>query len=274
MSEPTAREPLAATPDETRAVLAASVATYANELAEAIGGFFVGAGVDPEIGAAALERAARRVRSGEASLQANEQEPWIQLSDAIVTWWRDAEYVDENGKPRPLPDRGPAPSLEALFEQTIDAPLREGARELLARRAAALRDGVWHYTDTQSALRLGREEGVHRLHTGLTGWLRTYLHNQTRVTEPPELRNFDGASHVSDFPEAALPELRVKLYKRMQIVLEEFDSWMTTMAQRYRGGPVTRVCVAAFMHASPPRPRNSKTSHDGARPDDGAFERP
>lgn len=252
--------------DATRAVLAASVTAYADELAESIGGFFVAAGVDPDVGAAALERAAMRVRTGEASLQANEREPWIQLSDAIALWWRDAEYVADDGRPRPLPDTGPAPSLEALFERTVDAPLRARARDLLRRRAARERNGVWYYTDDQGTLRLGRKEGVHRLLTGLTGLLRTYLHNQTRGVQPPHLQNFDRTSHVSDFPESALPELRLKLYKHMQVVLEEFDEWMTKMARRHRGGPVVRVCISAFMHAGSPRSggRPAESSADSA----------
>lgn len=253
-TESTPHEGAGGTPDSaTRAVLAASVSAYADELAEAIGGFFVGAGVDPAVGAAALERAAKRVRMGEASLQANEREPWIQLSDAISIWWRDAEYVNDDGRPRPLPDTGPAPSLEALFERTVDAPLRGKARELLRRRATVERDGVWHYTDDQGTLRLGRKEGVHRLLTGLTGMLRTYLHNQTHGVQPPRLQNFDRTSHVSDFPESALPELRLKLYRQMQVVLEEFDEWMTKIARRHRGGPVVRVSISAFMHAGSPR---------------------
>lgn len=255
--------------DATRAVLAASVTAYADELAESIGGFFVAAGVDPAVGAAALERAAKRVRTGEASLQANEREPWIQLSDAIAMWWRDADYVADDGRPRPLPDTGPAPSLEALFERTVDAPLRAQARDLLRRRAAKERNGVWHYTDDQGTLRLGRKEGVHRLLTGLTGMLRTYLHNQTRGVQPPHLQNFDRTSHVSDFPEAALPELRLKLYKHMQVALEEFDDWMTKMARRHRGGPVVRVSISAFMHAGVPRggtrvPENAADTAEGA----------
>jgi hypothetical protein len=253
-------------------VLAASVTSYADELAESIGGFFVAAGVDPAVGAAALERAAKRVRTGEASLQANEREPWIQLSDAIAMWWRDAEYVTDEGRPRPLPDTGPAPSLEALFERTVDAPLRSRARDLLRRRAAVERDGVWEYTDDQGTLRLGRKEGVHRLLTGLTGLLRTYLHNQTHGVQPPHLQNFDRTSHVSDFPESALPELRLKLYKRMQVVLEEFDEWMTKMARRHHGGPVVRVSIAAFMHAG--SPRGGTVRQGDPRDDADATDRP
>lgn len=242
------------TSDQARARLAASVTAFANEFAEVVGGFFLSAGVSGEVGAAALERAAARVRSGEASLDVEEDEPWVQLTDAIALWWRDPDYVNEDGSPRPLPDTGPAPSLEALFERTVDRAVRPRARVLLRQRAALEQDGLWHYLEDQNVLRLGGEEGAHRLVSGIAGWMRTYVENQLLVEEPPHLRKFDAAAHVSNFPVAVMPELCAKLYKRVPPLLQEFDALMTSTAQRGDPGPMARVSIVTFMHTSAHRP--------------------
>lgn len=236
------------TREQARTILAASVSAHVDDFAEVIGGFFLAAGVDPKVGAAALERAAQRVRAGQASLQVSEQEAWLGVSDAIALWWRDPEYVDDAGRPRPLPDHGPAPSLEALFERTVAPVHRVRARELLRRRVATEHDGLWHFVENEAVLRLGAREGVHRFVRGLSGWCRTYLHNQTLVDEPVKLRYFDAATHVANFPRAALPELCARVYKQMRVPLEEFDGYMGTVAARGDPGPTTTVSITAFLH--------------------------
>jgi hypothetical protein len=257
---------------DARAVLAESVSAHADDFAEVIGGFFLAAGVDPELGAAALERAARRVRSREATLQVSEREPWLAVADAIALWWRDSEYVDDSGRPRALPDRGPAPSLEALFARTVAPAQRERARALLRRRVAVERDGAWHFVEDQAVLRLGAREGVHRLLRGISGWCRTYVHNQTRIDRPLKLRYFDAAAHVARVPWSAVPELCAKVWKRLRPVLEEFDASMGAAAARGDPGPFTTVSITAFLHtadaecdpAGDPRPSSTCESTDSA----------
>jgi hypothetical protein len=258
--------------DDARAVLASSIGAYAEALAEVVGGLFVAAGVDSEIGARALEAVAARVRSGQASLDVSDDEPWVQIADALTMWWRDPEYLDDAGRPRALPDRGPSPSMESLLTRTVDAPLRDRARELFRRRTAVERNGIWHCELDRNALPVGGMEGAHRLRMNIAGLARTYVDSQTRPADPPQKKNFDMAAHVSAFPESAVPELRAKLYKRLQVVLEDTDFWMTTTADQNTRGPVLQVGVAAFMFTSTPRPRASEVSVAVADTDDGARE--
>jgi hypothetical protein len=241
--------------DRARTVLATSVAAYADALAEVIGGLFVAAGVDPEVGACALERAATRVRQGDASLDISDNEPWLQLCDALAVWWRDPAYIGDNGRPHKLPDSGPAPSLDALLTRTVDRALHARARELLRQKAAVERNGVWECSLDRNAMPLGGMEGVHRLRMTLAGNARTYVDSQVRPDDLPQHKNFDMTAHNVAFPMSDVPELRAKLYKRLQGVLEDTDFWMTKTADQSTTGPVVQVGVTAFMYMSSPRPR-------------------
>lgn len=261
--------------DATRTQLAAAVSAYAIELSNMLAGFFVATGVPGDIAGAALKEAGERARYGEARLLMPVDQLWVQLSDTIVMWWRDPDYLDEQGSPRNLPEAGPAPSLDALLTRTVDATLRSRAKELLKKTAAIECDGLWRLRKRDGSLPLGGGiESVERLHLMLSGILRTFVDNQTRLNEPPIFKNLDAAAHVRAFPVNMIPELRAKLHKRMRVVLDDIDIWMTATAMRNTAGPVALVGVSAYMYTSEARdahnahdaPRSSGTSSNAAPP--------
>lgn len=247
--------------DYCREQLSAAVTACAVDLARILGGFFRAAGVPAEASAAALSEAAARVRADDLSLEPTAHHVWVQLSDAIVLWWRDADYLDDSGHPRDLPDTGPAPSLDALFERTVDSHLRANARELLRRTAATESGGIWRFLKPDNSLALSGIESAQRLCMTLNGMLNTFVDNQLRLGEAPELKNFDSGAHVAAFPVEKIPELRARLRKRLLHVLDDIDGWMTATAKRHRGGPVALVGVNAFMHTSAPNPRGDATTN-------------
>lgn len=242
-----------------REVLAGAVSACADQFAELVAGLFAESGMDPDTGAEALERAAARLRAGTAALPATTEYPWVQLGDALAMWWRDEAYLDDRGRPRALPTHGPAPSLDDLFERTIDPPLWDAARALLARKAAREQNGIWTLTQDSSVLHLDGHESAQRILFYLTGGLNSWVDNLLRQHEHKRSKNVDRGSVNAAFPEALLPELRNKLHTRMTTILGEIDAWMTYQSQNYKEGPVVLVGLDFMMHASPPRPRHVVT---------------
>jgi hypothetical protein len=241
--------------------LAAAVSAYAIEFSNMLAGFFVATGVPGDVAAAALREAGERARSGKAELLMPVDQLWVQLSDTIVMWWRDPDYLDDQGSPLDLPEAGPAPSLDALLSRTVDDPLRSRAKDLLKKTAAIECEGLWRLRKRDGSLPLGGGiESVERLHLILSGILRTFVDNQTRLDEPPILKNLDAAAHVRAFPVNMIPELRAKLHKRMRVVLDDIDIWMTATAMRNTAGPVTLVGVSAHMYTS--QARDAHLAHD------------
>lgn len=240
---------------DCREQLAAAVSACAVDLAKILAGFLRAAGMSPEASAAALSEAAASTRRNDLSLTPTEHHVWVQLSDAVVMWWRDPDYLDDSGHPRDLPDAGPQPSLEALFERTVETRLRDSARDLLRRTAATEADGVWRLSRSDNSLALSGIECAQRLCMSVSGMLNTFIDNQLRLGESPESKNFDSGTHVSEFPVEKIPELRARLRKRLLHVLDDIDGWMTSTARRHPGGPVALVGVNAYMHTSGPRSR-------------------
>lgn len=240
--------------DLSLARLAASVDTHAADLADLLGGFFAAAGLSRERAADIFRCAADRALAGAQHLRVRVDHTWLQLSDAIVLWWRDPDYVDDSGLPRELPDTGPAPSLDALLARTVDEAHRSEAKDLLRRTVAAEADGIWRYTRHDGVLPVpSGAESVQRLHLSLSGMLSTFIDNQLRFNDPAFLKNVDAAAHIPAFPVQLIPELRSKLQKRMHLLLDDVDVWMTSAAARHAQGPVALVGISTFMYVSEPR---------------------
>lgn len=243
-----------------RELLAASVNAVAPEFARALAGFFAASGADAEAAASAMEVAAAELRAGVAKLPAVSSYPWVQFGDAIALWWRDPEYLDQHGRPRPIPERGPAPSLEDLFARTVDPALWAAGKELLGRTVAVRTGDTWRYVKESAQLPLSGHECAERLLMTTVGMFTTFIDNQTRRADPLISKNTDSSAHVTMFPAHLIPELRAKIVKRAGGLLEDIDVWMTRQAEGHSEGPVSMVGVSVYVFTGEPRPRPGRAA--------------
>lgn len=239
--------------EDSRIELAAAVEASAMALGEFFGAFCLRAGVPKERVAAIFRALSDATMQRELKIELDSPHLWRQVSDCVTKWWRDPAYLDESGAPRDLQEYGPQPSIEALLEGTVEVEQRAEAKDLLRKSVASDSGGVWHFEEQHGALRVAGEPAVERLLTNISGMLTTFLDNQVRRRDPLVAKNFDRTALVQTFPVSLLPELRMRLIRRYQRVLEELDEWMMERSKQDTSGPVTVVGVTMFMHASNPR---------------------
>lgn len=166
----------------------------------------------------------------------------------IVTLWHSRkEYLFE-GRPRRLPLRGPAPSIEALVirvNPTLDP--RAVIKHLL--ETATIKKVARQYTPVRRWLRYRNTpfNAAHQLRRTL-GLLTTHDHNATKARQRGR---FEQTSDCPVFPVSALPALKRFIKDRLQPVLEELDAFMDRRAQARRPGePTLRVAIGTYQFQS------------------------
>lgn len=253
--------------DESRRQLADAVAAAASMLGEVFGAFCIKAGLTREQVAATFQELSQAALARELRIEPDVRHVWHQVGDAVTLWWRDADYVGEDGNPRDLPEYGPAPSIESLLAASVDLELRSEAKVLLRRWAVTERNGFWHFEEDNGFLRVSGDHGIERLLNNMSGMLTTYLDNQVRRRDLPVTKNFDRTALVRSYPIALVPELRAKLMKRLQVDLQAVDELLITGEKEDVEGPVAMVGVTMFMHVSAPRLRAKRpnAASSGAR---------
>lgn len=146
-------------------------------------------------------------------------------------WHQDAEYLAGDGSPRPLPERGPAPSFEALFRryggdtpfQTLLKELRTAGTVEVDARGLLLASRRYHMPAALS------DENVRLFGTNLHDHARTLVGN---VIGRAEARRFEGYATEESIRAADAPAFRDFVEERGQKFLEEIDAWLL----RHRAG--------------------------------------
>ena len=172
------------------------------------------------------------------------------LPHVLSHWYTDEHYTDAQGAPRPLPLRGPGPSLTALIERVYPGgdptPV---VRALVRTRAVRERHGSFE----PLARNVLFSERTHARRHGLMSaleLLRTVARNCSDSRRGPPLLHQTAIN--SWYPERKLPELHERAKRQGGEVLWEFDRFMRRREPR-RGSkePVRRVGLCIFAIEGP-----------------------
>lgn len=144
----------------------------------------------------------------------------------LAGWHQDPDYLDAQGAPLPLVERGPAPSFETLFEQYGgDTPFQTLLKELKAAGSIAVQGNGelvalrrYHMPAEMS------EENIRLFGSNLFDHASTLEQN---VTARKGQRRFEGFAADERIRPAAAAEFRRFVEERGQQFLEEVDDWLS-----------------------------------------------
>ena len=170
----------------------------------------------------------------------------IDAAHMLTLWFRDREFLNTGGTPRPLPLRGRGPSLDRLIRRVNPAlPVAEVTRYLV--RAGAVRRVRQGYVPVRHALSLRRLYGPQRARAlrPLVSILRTLEHNMKPMSEVEGW--FEWIAENPSVPVRALQKLDAKLDRYGMNLLRVFDIDMLQEEEtRKAGEPTVRLGIGIY----------------------------
>lgn len=142
-------------------------------------------------------------------------------------WFQDPVYLDAKAIPRPISERGPAPSFETLCHRYGgDIPMRAMLKELLKTRAVERRSD-----DLLGVISRFYQPAMHddenlRWAASLISDLGATMNNNVFL-DGTRLPRFGRKADNERIPRSAIPEFREHLADRGQAFLEDIDDWLT-----------------------------------------------
>jgi len=175
----------------------------------------------------------------------------------MTLWFSDPAYLDPRGRPRALPLRGPALSIEALahrVDPNFDA--RYVVRYLM-HGGGLKRIGARYVPKGRVVIYRGRESETPLLR-GLFGLLRTLEHNTQRVGLAPGWLELSTRNPL--FPVSAAEGFERRLRQRVNRQLVQIDADMhRSECARKKGERTVRMGVGVYQYAEvPPLMRRSR----------------
>jgi hypothetical protein len=156
------------------------------------------------------------------------------IGHIIYRWQRLPDYLDEYGKPIPIPVKGPAPSVEALFRKfkvarKQYAPLLNHFRKF--RRVRVTRNGRYIPQFEATIIPTLTPEVVESLTQTINNLLGTVLYN-TSSKQPKSARFIERATVVPDLPIAKVQEFRLFAREQAGGLLKTIDDWLENQRGR------------------------------------------
>jgi len=169
----------------------------------------------------------------------------------LTLWFNERGYAFPNGEPRPLPERGPAPSIEALV-QRVGANLTHDVAMKYLLDTRSLRKVESRYVPrTELVSHRGNPDSqrAHHMRT-LADFLRTLEHNTQPRRSAPSWFQFAADNH--EFPVSERHAFHAYMMKSGSAFLKDKDSVMYRLAQRRRpGGRTVPMTVCVYLSEGP-----------------------
>ena len=170
----------------------------------------------------------------------------------ITLWLSDPQYVDSEGKPRPIPARGSPPSIEALVKRVrSNLSLEDTLKTLI--QASALRKVGTHFIPNGDFVHHPPGSKLQTAHHLLV--LYQLLRNFEFNAKPRkgELAWPQRVTECPDFPATELPALITQLDKRVRSFMTSYDQNMALTALKADPSvPRVRPSINLFLSVTNP----------------------
>lgn len=171
------------------------------------------------------------------------------ICHVVYHWQRSPDYLDENGTPFPIPARGPAPSVEALFKQLkvhkqFPSALIQFKR---MRRVSVTRKGLYVPRLEATIIPNLTPEVVQSLTQTINCLVATVLHNTSTRRNPAD-RLIERLAYVPDFPIAKLPEYKHFVREQAGGLVETVHEWLESQRGHKPRMPDAPGRVVAGLH--------------------------
>jgi hypothetical protein len=188
----------------------------------------------------------KRQRELMASSASPARQKTTDATRVLSGWFQDADFLDGDGNPRHLDEKGSGPSFETLCQRYgggVAAPTM--LKELLNTDTIA-RDSGGNLYPLRRYYQPARHDDENLLWgTNLIRDLAETMNNNIFKTEQTRLR-FGGKADDVSLPAACADEFRAFLDQRGQSFLEEIDDWLTQHAAHDDDKPQVRLGVGVF----------------------------
>lgn len=204
---------------------------------------------------ALTEQFERRVASAPrpSGRKAKQAEPSFHDTGHVLTLWEsDPDCVDEDGQPRALPIRGPAPSVEALvkrarphlpLDEALDLFLRTHTLRKVGRKLIPTDESIIHSPQSKT-------QSTHHLLV-LNQLLRNFAFNSK--VRPGAPRWTQRVVECPDFPLDELPILIAEVAARANRFLKSYDHSLARIARKAASEtPRVRPAINLFFAVDPP----------------------
>ena len=202
----------------------------------------------------ALRNAARRPYR---MADAQEFEILFAASDLFAAWYDHVGLVDDMGKPRPLPMKGPV-SLGGLFARFMPNNAPEEVVKLLVSEGLLARLPNGLYRPVRRTLIISRLNDItmDRMTVVLRGLLGTLAWNMKH--RAGRQARLERQVHSTRLPVARIPEFEAMVRQAGALLIGQVDTWMSAyQAQGTSPGPTARAGVSVFSYLEPGlRPRS------------------
>lgn len=172
-------------------------------------------------------REVRRQRELLASPAAPDPDHMSHATRVLSAWHQDPSFLDRDGKPLELEEKGEAPSFEALLKRYAgDIPPRALAKELL-RAGAVAQDAGGRYRVLFRTYIPRQMDALAVIRSGdvLADVGTTVEYNLSRPAESPS--RFERRAHNPKIDPVHIVAFRAFLEREAQALLERADAWLT-----------------------------------------------